>query len=73
MVHHSHRFTIADREAVSVLRDKVAARGAQQHRREKLLSAFEKAVKSHNNSDQKDRHAFFHGLATGYAVALKLW
>jgi hypothetical protein len=42
-------------------------------RREKLLKALEGASRRYKNSDQKERQAFFHGLLTGYAVALKLW
>jgi hypothetical protein len=73
VVQHSHQFTIADREAVRLLRDKVAAWGAHQQRREKLLKALDRAACSYGNSAQKERQAFFHGLLTGYAVALKLW
>jgi hypothetical protein len=44
MVQHSHQLTIADREAVRLLRDKVAAWRAHQQRREKLLKALDRAV-----------------------------
>jgi hypothetical protein len=73
MVHHSHQFRIADREAVRLLRDKVTAWGAHQQRRDRLLKALDRAACSYGNSAQKERQAFFHGLLTGYAVALKLW
>jgi hypothetical protein len=73
MLRHSHQFTIADHEAVCLLREKVAAWGAHQQRREKLLKALDRAASSCGNSSEKERQAFFHGLLTGYAVALKLW
>jgi hypothetical protein len=73
MLHHSHQFTIADREAVRLLRDKVAGWGAHQKRRERLLNALDTAIRAYGDSAQKERQAFFHGLVTGYAVALKLW
>jgi hypothetical protein len=41
--------------------------------REKLLKALGEASRRYQNSGQKERQAFFHGLLTGYAVALKLW
>ena len=70
---HDHRYTIADEEAVRVLLDKMLVGGAQQRRREKLLKALEEASRRYQSSSQKERQAFFHGLLTGYAVALKLW
>jgi hypothetical protein len=47
--------------------------GTRQKRREKLLKALDEASRRYRNSGQKERQAFFHGLLTGYAVALKLW
>jgi hypothetical protein len=38
-----------------------------------LLKALDQAARSYKDSNQKQRQAFFHGLLTGYAVALKLW
>ena len=73
MPHHRHQFTIADAEAVRVLTKKVTAWGSHQQRREKLLKALNQAARSYGNSKQRERQAFFHGLLTGYAVALKLW
>jgi hypothetical protein len=46
--------------------------GTQQKRREKLLKALDEASRHYENTTQKQRQAFFHGLLTGYAVALKL-
>jgi len=70
---HSHPFTIADDQAVQVLLNKLHAKGTRQKRRERLLAALEEASRRYRDSHQKERQAFFHGLLTGYAVALKLW
>ena len=73
MKHHLHRFTIADDQAVQVLVDKLHVGGTHQQRRERLLKALEQAFERYQASNEKARQAFFHGLLTGYAVALKLW
>jgi hypothetical protein len=73
MVKHTHQYTIADDEAVKVLLDKLLTTGSHQLRRERLLKALGDASKHYSSSTQKERKAFFHGLLTGYAVALKLW
>ncbi len=73
MAHHKHLYTIADDEAVQLLVSKLLAGGPRQQRREKLLKALDQASRRYKDSDQKQRQAFFHGLLTGYAVALKLW
>jgi hypothetical protein len=73
MARHTHQYTIADDEAVKVLLDKLLIGGPHQQRREKLLKALDDAAQRYNSSTQKERKAFFHGLLTGYAVALKLW
>jgi hypothetical protein len=39
----------------------------------KLLIALDEAAKRYQDSTEQERQAFFHGLLTGYAVALKLW
>jgi hypothetical protein len=72
MVRHTHTFTIADDEAVRALIDKLVDGGPQGIRREKLLRALDDAARHYQDSSQKVRRAFFHGLLTGYAVALKL-
>jgi hypothetical protein len=69
---HGHRFIIADDEAVKVLLDKMLGGGTRQKSREKLLKALDEASRHYQSSSQKERQAFFHGLLTGYAVALKL-
>ena len=70
---HNHQYTIADNEAVTVLLDKLLVKGSRQQRREKLLKALDEASRHYKDSNQKERQAFFHGLLTGYGVALKLW
>ncbi len=69
---HDHKYAIADDEAVRVLLDKMLGGGSRQVRREKLLKALDEASRHYKDSSQKERQAFFHGLLTGYAVALKL-
>ena len=73
MAQHTHQYTIADDEAVKVLLDKLVSSGSHQQRREKLLKALEEASRRYSGTTVKERKAFFHGLLTGYAVALKLW
>lgn len=70
---HPHPFVIADSDAVRTLSTKVEAWGQHQQRREKLLEAFHEAARAYQSAEGKERQAFFHGLLTGYAVALKLW
>jgi hypothetical protein len=72
MAQHSHRFTIGDDNAVRVLLVKLVKGGAKQTRRDKLLRALDDAARHYKDSNQKVRQAFFHGLLTGYAVALTL-
>ena len=72
MARHTHQYTIADDEAVKVLLDKLLSGGSHQQRREKLLKALEEASRRYYDTTVKERKAFFHGLLTGYAVALKL-
>jgi hypothetical protein len=73
MSRHTHQYTIADDEAVKVMLDKLLSSGPHQQRREKLLKALEEAARRYYGTTVKERKAFFHGLLTGYAVALKLW
>ena len=70
---HTHKLGIADDEAVRILLEKLLAEGPHQERRDKLLKALDQAWTRYEGSSQKERQAFFHGLLTGYAVALKLW
>jgi len=59
---HDHRYTIADDTAVQVLLDKMLGGGTRHKRREKLLKALDEASRHYQNSSQKQRQAFFHGL-----------
>ena len=70
---HPHPFVIADSDAVRTLSTKVEAWGQHQQRRERLLKAFHQAACAYGSAGNIERKAFFHGLLTGYAVALKLW
>jgi hypothetical protein len=72
MAQHSHKFTIGDDDAVRVLLNKLVKGGGKPARREKLLRALDDAARHYKDSNQKVRQAFFHGLLTGYAVALTL-
>jgi len=69
---HLHKFTIADDLAVRSLVDKLVKGVPGKMRREKLLQAVDDAMCHYGNSHQTVRRAFFHGLLTGYGVALKL-
>ena len=73
MASHTHKYGIADDEAVQVLLNKLLVGATHQQRRERLLKALEEASRRYKDTGQKERKAFFHGLLTGYAVALKLW
>ena len=73
MARHTHKYTIADDDAVQSLIDKLLVGGTRNQRREKLLKALDQASRRYKDSNQKQRQAFFHGLLTGYAVVLKLW
>lgn len=72
MAKHSHKYNIADDDAVRALLDKLTSGGTRQLRRDKLLLALDDATRHYKDSNQKVGQAFFHGLLTGYAVALKL-
>lgn len=69
---HSHKFTIADEEAVRVLLEKLTRPHVRRDMQERLLRALDDAARHYADSSKKVRQAFFHGLLTGYAVALKL-
>jgi len=58
---------------VGALIEKLVDGGAHQVRREKLLRALDDAMRHYKDSNKKVRRACFHGLLTGYGVALKLW
>jgi hypothetical protein len=64
--------TIADERAVRELVSKMLRWGSRQKRRERLMKAVQDASRHYKSSSREERQAFFHGLLTGYAVALKL-
>lgn len=69
---HTHRFSIADRDAVDVLVSKTATpNGSDNVDRRKLLTALASAAEHYSEAREETRQAFFHGLLTGYAVGLK--
>lgn len=69
---HPHRFSIADDDAVRVLLDKlVSPSGSRSVDDRKLLHALDSAARRYSQSRKRPSQAFFHGLLTGYAVALK--
>lgn len=72
MIRHSHKYTIADDEAVNTLLLKLMNGKKDRRSRKRLLGALDDAARHYKDSDEKVRQAFFHGLLTGYAVALKL-
>jgi hypothetical protein len=72
MARHTHKYTITDQDAVQTLVDKLVNGSGGRGNREKLLHALDVAARHYADSDERVRQAFFHGLLTGYAVALKL-
>jgi len=69
---HSHKYSIADHDAVRVLLGKVSApKGSHTVDEKKLLQALDCAARRYNGASQQISQAFFHGLLTGYAVGLK--
>lgn len=69
---HTHKFTIADDDAVRVLVEKLTQPRMRAGAKERLVRALDDAAHHYSDSSKKVRQAFFHGLLTGYAVALKL-
>ena len=69
---HTHKFSIADDDAVQVLLKKlVSPNGSRTVDGEKLYKALASAARRYTQSNQEISQAFFHGLLTGYAVGLK--
>ncbi len=69
---HLRKFTIADKQAVHVLLDKLEApHGSRIVDQERLKHALDLARREYEHSHRKVRQAFFHGLLTGYAIGLK--
>jgi hypothetical protein len=71
-LNHTHKFTIADEDAVRALIVKLGTpRGSRAVDEEKLWKALDSAARRYSQSHQEVSQAFFHGLLTGYAVGLK--
>ena len=69
---HTHKFSIADDDAVQVVLKKLGApNGSSNLDGEKLYKALASAAQRYAQSKQETSQAFFHGLLTGYAVGLK--
>jgi hypothetical protein len=69
---HTHKFSIADRDAVQVLLQKLGSpKGSREVDEERLYKALDSASRGYSQSSQTISQAFFHGLLTGYAVGLK--
>ena len=69
---HTHKFSIADADAVQVLLSKLGTpKGSRNVDEEKLYQALYCASHRYSQSKQEVSQAFFHGLLTGYAVGLK--
>jgi hypothetical protein len=69
---HTHKFSIADDDAVRVLLEKLRApNGTHDVDEEKIYQALDSASRRYSHSSQEIGRAFFHGLLTGYAVGLK--
>jgi len=69
---HSHKFSIADRDAVQVLLQKLGSpKGSREVDEQRLYKALDSASRRYSQSSQPISQAFFHGLLTGYAVGLK--
>lgn len=69
---HTHKFSIADDDAVQVLLQKLAApTGSRDVDGEKLFKALDSASRCYSQSSKEIGRAFFHGLLTGYAVGLE--
>lgn len=72
LARHTHKFSIADHDAVRVLIDKLGApRGSRRGDEKRLFEALDTAARQRNESRREVSRAVFHGLLIGYAVGLK--
>jgi hypothetical protein len=69
---HSHKYTIADDDAVETLMHKLENVGVDQAQRKRIQQAIESATEEYRESSETERKAFFHGMLTGIAVGLKV-
>jgi len=69
---HTHKFGIADQDAVRTLLDKfMTPNGSSTVDRKKLMAGLYLAMRRYKQSNEQVTQAFFHGLLTGYSVGLK--
>ncbi len=66
------RFTVGQLEAVEVLVTKLHGRIADTPARRRLAQAIGRAQTRHHEVGTPDDRGFYHGLLTGYAVAMKV-
>lgn len=76
-VGRSEPLTIGEAEAVEVLFNKIQGHGRpQDEQRQRLLEAVEWAHRMYEGRvpevDDPEQRAFYHGLLTGYSVAMRL-
>lgn len=65
------KFAVAQPEAVEVLFEKLQIRGSQNPAWRRLIKATGRAHERYGQVRSADARGFYHGLLTGYAVALK--
>lgn len=65
------RLAVAQPEAVEILLDKLEVRGRQNAGWHRLMTAAARAHERYYEVGNPDARGFYHGLITGYAVAIK--
>jgi hypothetical protein len=70
---HLRQFTMVGDDAIEVLVSKIPGNASRERQRERLQAALKRAMEQYRDAGERERKAFFHGMLTGYAVALKLW
>jgi hypothetical protein len=65
------RLTVAQPEAVEVLIDKLRVRGKDNPAWHRVMRAADRAHRKYREVSAPDFRGFYHGLLTGYAVAIK--
>jgi len=66
------RFTVGQSEAVEVLMAKLHGRFEDSPAHRRLSKAIGRAHTRHRQVSTPDNRGFYHGLLTGYAVAMKV-
>jgi len=67
---HPHKYTIADEDAVTTLMAKLAQKS--QEAPQDIQKALDTAMEEYESANDEMRKAFFHGMLTGYGVALQV-